>query len=71
MKKILLISCLLTMILFTACGKSQKENRKVEDYEDLHDVTKLIDLCSEFSFVDMDNLYMMTIYTGFILRILI
>lgn len=167
MKKILLISCLLTMILFTACGKSLKENRKVEDYEelddiisikeidmqdkitdvltynvryksddcevvaylsvpescmdkqeaypciifnrggnrdfsmnkpediaylasasgkvvfasqyrgvsggtgtdefggaDLHDVTKLIDLCSEFSFVDMDNLYMMGISRG-------
>lgn len=167
MKKVLLISCLLTMILFTACGKSQKENRKVEDYEelddiisikeidlqdkitdvltynvryksddcevvaylsvpkscmdkqeaypciifnrggnrdfsmnkpediaylastsgkvvfasqyrgvsggtgtdefggaDLHDVTKLIDLCSEFSFVDMDNLYMMGISRG-------
>lgn len=31
---------------------------------DLHDVTKLIDLCSEFSFVDMDNLYMMGISRG-------
>ena len=41
MKKIFLISCLLTMILFTACGKSQKENRKVEDYEELDDIISI------------------------------
>ena len=32
--------------------------------DDLHDVLKLVDFCEEFSFVDMDKLYMMGVSRG-------